>query len=59
MERLEKLLDYNEASQILGLRPATLRTWVSARRIPYVKLGGSVRFVPEQLKDFIEKSMRG
>lgn len=59
MERLEKLLDYNEASQILGLKPATLRTWVSAKKIPYIKLGGAVRFLPEQLRDFIKKSVRG
>jgi len=59
MERLERLYNYNEASELLGLKPSTLRAWVSAKKIPYVKLGGATRFTPEQLKDFIEKSMRG
>lgn len=59
MERLERLYNYNEASELLGLKPSTLRAWVSAKKIPYVKLGGATRFIPEQLKDFIEKSIRG
>jgi excisionase family DNA binding protein len=49
-----KLLKYEEAADFLGLAPTTLRRWVSKEKIPYVKLGGAVRFNPAALARFIE-----
>jgi len=44
------LLDYSEAAKLLGIRPSTLRRWVSEGRISYVKVGSRrVRFRPDQL----------
>ncbi len=45
-------------SDILAVKPQTLRQWVSVKRIPYVKIGAAVRFSPDQLEDFIKGSSR-
>jgi excisionase family DNA binding protein len=55
---LQPLLTYKEAAEILAVKPQTLRQWVSAKRIPYVKIGAAVRFSPYQLEDFIRGSSR-
>ena len=42
MERIEKddrLLSVMEVSELLGLRPVTIRQWIAARRIASVHLG--------------------
>jgi len=54
-----QLLNYQEVAKILGLKPNTLRAWVSAGKIPHVKLGSSVRFTPQMVQELIEKSTRG
>jgi excisionase family DNA binding protein len=51
------LLDVEEASELLHLRPATLREWVLKRRIPFVKLGRRVFFKRDQLLKLIESSV--
>ena len=55
---LERLLTYQEAAEILSVKPQTLRQWVCYKRIPYVKIGSAVRFRPEQLEEFILNSAR-
>ena len=57
-QSLPKLLNYYEAAEILNIAPITLRKWVSAGAIPSVKIGFSVRFLPEQLEQFIKASIR-
>lgn len=51
------LLNVEEASELLHLRPATLRDWVLKRRIPFVKLGGRVLFKRGDLLKLIEASV--
>ena len=53
---LPKLLTCKEAAEILGLKTQTVRMWVSAKKIPYIKIGSSVRFTLEQIEEFIENS---
>ncbi len=55
---LHPLLTYKEATEILAVKPQTLRQWVSTKRIPYVKIGSAVRFRPDQLEEFIRSSTR-
>ena len=55
---LQPLLTYNEAADILAVKPQTLRQWASTKRIPYVKIGSAVRFRPDQLEEFIRSSSR-
>ncbi len=52
-----KLLNYQEASERLGLAPQTLRTWVSQGRIPFLKLGRAVRFSPEMLEKIMTEGV--
>ena len=52
----ERLLRYSEAAEILNISPFTLRHHVSKRKVPFVKIGNSTRFVRSQLEDFIRLS---
>ncbi|MDD3671613.1 MAG: helix-turn-helix domain-containing protein [Sphaerochaetaceae bacterium] len=52
------LLTYAEVAEMLGLKPNTLRVWVSSKKIPCVKLGGAVRFTPSMVQDLIESSIQ-
>jgi len=55
---LKRLLTYRELADILGLSHATLRKWVCTRRIPYLKLGGCVRFNAEEISRWLKKYAR-
>lgn len=50
-----RLLTIPEAANLLGLKCATLRTWIWTRQIEYVKLGRSVRLREDVLQDLIEQ----
>ncbi len=40
-----KLLDYQEAADLLGVRRGTLYAWVSQKRLPFIRFSGRcVRF---------------
>jgi excisionase family DNA binding protein len=56
MKQLEapRLLDIRQASQFLAISVSTLYGWVWQRRIPFVKIGRTVRFDMEDLKAFIQ-----
>lgn len=50
----EKLLTVPEAAQYLGIRPWTLRHWISDRKIDVVKYGnGAVRIKRSVLERFV------
>jgi len=53
---LSRLLNYEEAAEVLGIKLGTLRTWVSYKKIPYIKINGAVRFSQSMLMDFIDFS---
>lgn len=53
--RDSELMTYEEAARRLHVAEITLRKWVSQRRVPYVKLGRTVRFDPIALEQWIEK----
>jgi excisionase family DNA binding protein len=48
------LLRINEAAAKLAVRPRTIQCWMAARKIPYIKLGHSVRFRAIDLERMIE-----
>ena len=50
-----RLLTIPEAAGLLGLKCATLRTWIWTRQIEYVKLGRSVRLRDEVIQDRIKQ----
>jgi len=50
------LLTIQQAAKHTGLSIHTVYKMVSQRRIPYVKLGGALRFNPEQLDQWIKQN---
>ncbi len=47
------LLSVDEAAAYLGVQPGTLRNWLSARRLPYVKVGRLTKLSQPDLDAFI------
>lgn len=52
---MQKLLSNNEAAELLGISPYSLRGKVSRREIKFVKFGRRVLFRKEDLMELIEK----
>jgi excisionase family DNA binding protein len=52
---LERLLSNDEAAELLGISPFSLRGKVSRREIKFVKFGRRVLFRKEDLMELIEK----
>jgi excisionase family DNA binding protein len=48
------LVDYEEAAIMLGLNPYTLRRYVCARKLPFLKIGKRVFFDPDDLRQWVE-----
>jgi excisionase family DNA binding protein len=53
----DKPLTPQQAAEYLGLSVATLNTWRCTKRynLPYVKIGGSVRYMEADLQRFVER----
>lgn len=52
----KRLLTIQEVAAYTGLSTHTLYTMVSQRRVPYVKLGGALRFNPDELDKWIKEN---
>jgi excisionase family DNA binding protein len=50
------MLNVNEAAQLLGLKPATLRAWILHRKIDFVRVGRAIRIPSKAVADFIERN---
>ena len=60
MERIEKgdrLLSVMEVSELLGLRPVTIRQWIAARRIASVHLGRRRLIPSSEVRRLISKNL--
>jgi excisionase family DNA binding protein len=51
---ISRLIDVKEAAGWLGVTPQTLYKMVSQRRVPYVKVGGALKFDPDKLQAWIK-----
>ena len=51
---MTQLLTLQEVAARLRVAPGTVRNWVSAKRIPVVKLGSRCLFDPRELERWIE-----
>ena len=50
----ERLLTLDEVCRKLGgVKPYTIRAWVSQRRIPYTKVGRLTRFPEAQINEWV------
>ncbi len=50
---MEKLLNISQAAEMLGIKPVTLRLWISLKKIPYYKIGKCIKFKPSEIEAFI------
>ena len=55
---MEMLLDPKQVAQMLGIKPSTVYSWASRRKVPSVKVGASLRFRPSVLQAWLEKQER-
>lgn len=52
----KQLLTVAEAAAALGIKDATVRAWISKRKITYVKLGRLVRIPAKEIKVLIDSA---
>lgn len=52
----QRLVDVRELSNYLGISLNTLYSWVSQRRIPFVKCGRLTKFDLERINEWIEEN---
>lgn len=53
---MTKLLSILEASEMLAVKPATIRAWLLRRKLPRVNCGRAVRIPAEAIAQFIERN---
>ena len=53
---MPRLLTVDQVARLTGWRPATIRSKVWKRELPYVKLGRSLRFRADEISKIIEGS---
>jgi excisionase family DNA binding protein len=51
-----KLVSIREASELLAVKPATIRAWLLRRKLPRVNCGRSVRIPVDAIAQFIERN---
>lgn len=52
----KRLIDKEQLSEYLDLSIYTINAWVSEKKIPYVKMGISVKFDLQRIDKFIKKN---
>jgi excisionase family DNA binding protein len=55
---MAKMLTIGEVVETLGLRPATIRSWIWKRQIGYVKVSRSVRIPDDEVERIIASGSR-
>jgi excisionase family DNA binding protein len=58
LDPIEPLLDVSRAAHLLGISAKTLRDWIQARKIEYVKVGARVMIRPETIRQFVTSNTR-
>lgn len=51
-----KLLTVEEIAELFQTSTSTIYRWVHKREIPFVKLGGKLRFSPDTIQEYIKKN---
>jgi len=52
---IEELIDPEAAAKVLGIKTITVYKWVTERKIPFLKVGGALRFRPSALQDWLRQ----
>lgn len=50
----EYALSVNDVAEMLGVHPRTIRNWVKAGSIPFVKVGVQIRFSADRVREWVE-----
>lgn len=50
---MKKLLSVSDTANLLNVKVSTLYAWVHRKKIPFVKTGGKLGFIEDQINDFI------
>jgi len=48
-----KLLDISQLSEMLNVKKKTIYDWTHKGQIPFIKLGGLIRFDPEEIQKWV------
>jgi excisionase family DNA binding protein len=51
---MEQLLDPEAAAKVVGIKTITIYNWVAQRKIPFLKVGGALRFRPSALESWLK-----
>ena len=54
-DQIESLWTHEEVADYIGATPGTIRVWCSQKRIPYLKIGRSVRFKHEDIDRWLNQ----
>ena len=57
MRNEKRLFSVPELSEYLSLKERTIYNWASQRKIPFVKIGGALRFDKQDIDKMIEGVM--
>lgn len=49
----EPLWTVRRTARYLAVSETTLRSWQQAHLLPFLKIGGSIRFVPEEIRHWV------
>ena len=52
---MEELLEPEMAAKVLGIKTITVYKWVAERKIPFLKIGGALRFRPSALEAWLRE----
>ena len=52
----KKLLTIEELSEYIGITVNTAYSWVSQKKIPYIKVGRLVRFDMDKINEWVEQN---
>ena len=50
------LFDVSQAAKELGVSPVTMRRKTKMGEIPHRRMGGLIRYTPQDLQDYIDRS---
>ncbi|GEM_PF-4684061 len=59
VERRRRLLGVRDVAEYLGLSKDTVHEMCRKHRIPHLKIGGRIRFEPEEFYRWVETHRRG
>ena len=51
-----KLLTVEDIAELFQTSTSTIYRWVHKREIPFVKLGGKLRFSPDEIQEYIKQN---